>query len=112
MLEKVMKFHFKINTKEFKKLDLPINYDKASWRVKKQARDQYVKEQKGKCQYCGNSLDGDPIKEVKHSVINLSLFPKGFLNNPIHLHHSHGTGMTIGAIHARCNAYLWQYRGE
>jgi hypothetical protein len=28
------------------------------------------------------------------------------------LHHCHQTGLTIGAVHAKCNAVLWQYHGE
>lgn len=31
---------------------------------------------------------------------------------PVHLHHDHKTGLTIGAVHAKCNAVLWQYYGE
>jgi hypothetical protein len=42
----------------------------------------------------------------------LSLFPKNFLKWPVHLHHSHDTGMTIGAVHSYCNAVLWQYHNE
>jgi len=45
-------------------------------------------------------------------LIKKSLFPRGFFGYPIHLHHSHDTGMTIGAVHAHCNAVLWQYEGE
>ena len=44
--------------------------------------------------------------------ITNSLFPPNFFKWPVHLHHSHDTGMTIGAVHARCNAVLWQYHGE
>jgi len=44
--------------------------------------------------------------------IDWDLFPPGFLKNPVHLHHNHDTGMTIGAVHAYCNAVLWQYYGE
>jgi hypothetical protein len=42
----------------------------------------------------------------------MRLFPKGFLNAPVHLHHSHVTNMTLGAVHGYCNGYLWQYLGE
>jgi hypothetical protein len=56
----------------------------------------------------------EPTKEMQQKSINFSLFPGGigFLKYPIHLHHDHNTGMTIGAVHARCNAILWQYHGE
>ncbi len=107
-----MVFNFTADKESLKPLTLPINYDSAGNIKRKKAREQYVKEQKGKCWYCSNQLDGDPTKPVMTSSINHSLFPKGFFNNPVHLHHNHKTGMTIGAVHARCNAYLWQYHGE
>ena len=40
------------------------------------------------------------------------LFPAFFLSHPIHLQHNHETNMTEGAVHARCNAVLWQYEGR
>ena len=44
--------------------------------------------------------------------IDEELVPENFFKYPVHLHHSHYTGMTIGAVHANCNAVLWQYHGE
>jgi hypothetical protein len=44
--------------------------------------------------------------------INARLFPPNFFNWPVHLHHCHVTGLTIGAIHCHCNAVLWQYHGQ
>jgi len=44
--------------------------------------------------------------------INENLFPPKFLNWPVHLHHDHKTGMTVGAVHSHCNAVLWQYHNE
>ncbi|AUR92047.1 hypothetical protein NVP1188A_14 [Vibrio phage 1.188.A._10N.286.51.A6] len=93
-------------------MKLPINYDTSHWAVRKKARLQYIEEQEGKCQYCGKPLDGDPSNKVKNAKINTNLFPPSMFLHPIHLHHNHKTGMTIGAVHARCNAYLWQYKGE
>ncbi len=75
-------------------------------------RIQYIEHQKGLCIHCNAPLSGPPAKHIQAKAINLKLFPPNFLKHPIHLHHNHSTGMTIGAIHARCNAYLWQYRGE
>ena len=40
------------------------------------------------------------------------LFPESFFKYPVHLHHSHDTGKTIGAVHAYCNAVLWEYYGQ
>jgi hypothetical protein len=62
--------------------------------------------------YCGARLDGDPPLTVLMKKINWKLFPKGFRNHPVHLQHCHTTGMTEGAVHAYCNAVLWQYHGR
>ncbi len=94
------------------KLKLPINYEKSDWRKRKQAREQYCKEQGWLCYHCGESLFDDPSKEVMKKVINVKLFPPSMFDHPIHLHHNHRTGMTIGAVHAKCNAVLWQYYGK
>ena len=93
-------------------MKLPINYRQSHHSVRKQARLQYVELQEGKCCHCGELLTEEPSKEVLSKPINYKLFPKGMFDYPVHLHHCHKTDMTIGAVHARCNAYLWQYRGE
>lgn len=72
----------------------------------------YIEEQDGKCHHCNNPLDGEPTKEIMRKPISTRLFPVGFFSRPVHLHHNHNTGMTIGTVHARCNAVLWQYHGE
>ena len=90
----------------------PVNYNQLRWQERKRIREQYVQEQEGLCHFCGHSLGGVPAPEVQDARVNLSLFPPGFMKHPVHLHHSHQTGMTIGAVHARCNAVLWQYCGE
>ncbi len=92
-------------------MDLPINYSKAHWAVRKQAREQYIHEQEGDCYHCKSSLNLAPPKEITDKPIDKSLFPKQFFKWPIHLHHCHDTGMTIGAVHNYCNAVLWQHHG-
>jgi hypothetical protein len=49
---------------------------------------------------------------MKRYPIDRELFPPGFFNYPVHLHHSHNSGLTIGAVHSYCNAVLWHYHGE
>ncbi len=93
-------------------MTLPVKYDTLPPRKKKLVREKYIKIQKGLCKHCGQPLDSKPCKSVTDWPIDKSLFPKGFFNSPVHLHHDHNTGMTIGAIHNYCNAYLWQYEGE
>lgn len=91
---------------------LPTDYDKLTPYQRKQVREQYVKEQNGKCFYCNDSLDKPAPKGIRDKWIDLSLFPPNFLKHPIHLQHNHSTGMTEGAVHCHCNAVMWQYEGK
>lgn len=93
-------------------MELPIHYNSAEWQDRRRAREEYVKRQNGRCWYCQCALDKYPPPAVSSRTINWRLFPKNFLKHPIHLHHSHDTGMSIGAVHAYCNAVLWQYEGQ
>ena len=93
-------------------MKLPVNYDKLHWTDRRKVREEYVKQQKGLCKHCGNPLLGAPSQEVVSTRVNKRLFPVNFFKYPVHLHHCHNTGMTIGAVHNKCNAVLWQYHGE
>ena len=95
-------------------MKLPVDYTKLDWRKGETAkvREQYIKEQKGKCMFCHLPLSEDPPEDVTEKPIHWDLFPPNFLKHPVHLQHSHTTGMTEGAIHAYCNAVLWQYHGR
>ena len=93
-------------------MELPINYNKATVAERRKARECYILKQGYKCYYCGCPLNKDPSVEVLDSLIDWRLFPPNFEKYPIHLHHDHSTHLTLGAVHARCNAYLWQYCGE
>jgi len=75
-------------------------------------RNAYVEEQKGLCCHCKSALSEDPPEFITRKKVDKRNFPEGFFKHPIHLHHSHDTGMTIGAVHCYCNAVLWQYHGE
>ncbi len=91
---------------------LPVDYNKLHWSERRTVREQYITEQGGNCSHCGASLKGEPPKAITGKRVNWSLFPEGFRKYPVHLHHSHDTGLTIGAVHNYCNAVLWQYHGE
>lgn len=93
-------------------MDLPVDYTILSRAQRKKVREEYVRLQEGRCSHCGEALDGPASFEVMEKQINLKIFPKGFLNYPVHLHHCHDTGMTIGAVHCYCNAVLFQYYGK
>ena len=93
-------------------MKLPISYKDSHWSVRKQARLQYVEQQLGKCWYCQNLLTSEPVQAVLSKPIDHKLFPPGMFDYPVHLHHDHKSGMTIGAVHNKCNAILWQYDGQ
>ena len=90
-------------------MQLPIKYSTSHWKKRAMARRQYAAEQNHMCLYCKLPLSEDPPHDKD---INWDLFPPNFLKYPIHLHHSHKDDLTIGAVHAYCNAVLWQYEGE
>jgi hypothetical protein len=90
----------------------PQDYELLTQAERAQLRARYVEDQGGNCHHCGASLSGEPTKEMRGKRIDWRRFPPNFLRHPVHLHHSHRTGMTIGAVHALCNAILWQYHGE
>jgi hypothetical protein len=92
------------------KYNLPINYYSLSPKKRREVREQYILEQNGLCYYCGEKLD--KLSPHIFKPINVNLFPQGFFDHPIHLQHNHDTGMTEGAVHAVCNAVMWQYEGR
>lgn len=92
--------------------DLPIDYAAANWRERKTARKLYIVQQHGRCYYCKGPLGMYPAQHVLDKKVDKDLFPVGFFDNPIHLHHNHDSNMTIGVVHAYCNAVLWEYEGE
>lgn len=93
-------------------MELPVNYNNINSRQRKLVREEYVKRQNECCSHCGEKLYKNPPSDIRTMKIDLGLFPPNFLKWPVHLHHNHNTGMTIGAVHAYCNAVLWQYHGE
>ena len=92
-------------------MKLPAVYRNLTPRMRADVRKEYVRRQGGKCQFCGEPLSGPPSQDVVLAEINEDLFPDGFFNHPVHLHHNHETGLTIGAVHCRCNAVSFQYHG-
>lgn len=93
-------------------MKLPVNYDECTPQERRMVRAEYIKIQGGLCSHCGASLNGSPEAKIDQLPIKYSLFPPSFFKWPVHLHHDHNTGMTIGAVHNKCNAVLWQYHGE
>lgn len=73
------------------RISLPTLYDSLTPSQKTSVRKEYCKLQKGKCWYCGKSL-------------RQNMYPVKY---PVHLHHSHRTGLTLGAVHEFCNITLY-----
>ena len=93
-------------------MKLPVNYKKTHYTKRKAVREEYIKQQYNLCYYCKSSLSNKPPASILNKPVNKRLFPENFFKWPVHLHHSHNTGMTIGAVHSYCNAVLWQYHKE
>ena len=93
-------------------MKLPQNYDELSSIQRRLVREEYVRQQNNSCSFCNGSLDEQPPEHIRTKPIDWDLFPENFLRYPIHLQHNHDTGMTEGAVHAYCNAVLWQYYGR
>jgi len=90
----------------------PVDYTLLTRAERRKVRQQYITEQHGNCHYCFQPLNDEPPERITNQPIKWAYFPKGFLNYPIHLQHNHDTGMTEGAVHAYCNAVMWQYEGK
>jgi hypothetical protein len=93
-------------------LKLPVNYNEISQRERKAVREEYARLQNNFCKHCGKLLSGPAPPEILEKDIQENLFPPNFFKFPVHLHHHHETGETIGVVHCHCNAVLWQYFGE
>lgn len=91
---------------------LPVNYNNLSSHKRKEVREEYEMVQNGLCAYCEASLASPPPEHITSKTIKWEYFPPHFLKYPVHLQHNHDTGMTEGAVHAYCNAVLWQYEGR
>ena len=99
-------------TIKYKSISLPVEYDNLTIPMRKIVREEYKRVQENKCYFCKADLDGLPHEKYRNWRVNSRMFPQGFFNSPQHLHHSHDTGLTLGTVHAHCNAVLWQYFNE
>ena len=90
----------------------PVKYSELDGLERKKIREQYVAYQDGKCYYCHEDLNKDAPKRITDKSIKWQYFPPNFLKYPVHLQHNHDTDMTEGAVHASCNAVMWQYDGR
>lgn len=94
---------------------IPAHYSTLSSSQRATVRAAYVERQDRLCYHCRHSLHEHPPRAITDKPIAWERFPGGqigFLRYPIHLHHDHVTDLTLGAVHAYCNAVLFQYHGE
>lgn len=87
-------------------------YDALTPEQRRMVRGEYARLQDGLCHYCKAPLAGPPSAEAMAKRINEARYPPNFFAWAHHLHHNHRTGLTIGTVHARCNAVLWEHHGE
>lgn len=97
---------------KLKPLELPVKYYELLPADRFIVREMYIKQQAGLCCHCHYDLRGKPPPEILEKKVTPKLYPYGFFNNPVHLHHNHDTGLTIGVVHAYCNAVLWEHYDE
>lgn len=90
----------------------PRRYDLLPPQEKRRLRHRYVDAQKGLCMFCGDPLAEAPPERITRNPIDWGRFPANFLRHAVHLQHDHKSGLTEGAVHAYCNAVLWQYHGR
>ena len=98
--------------------DLPINYTTSNSYTRRKVRLQYIALQRNKCCYCGHPFSNeqptdmvDRIRPYYKALLAVAFQPldspiERLFTHPIHLHHSHSNGETIGAVHAVCNYIL------
>lgn len=91
---------------------LPARYSELSADQRRRVREQYAALQGGLCWACREPLLGDPPAHVRAKPLTGARFPRGFFKWPEHLHHDHKTDLTIGTVHAVCNAVLFIYEGQ
>lgn len=93
-------------------IKLPAVYDQLTPEQRKRVRETYAKKQKGRCYHCKQPLEHKPPERITKLPLIRVTYPPDFFKWPVHLHHNHETGLTIGAVHAYCNAVLYEYHGE
>lgn len=93
-------------------MKLPVKYDTLKPPARRAVREAYIELQEGLCYYCKQKLAYPVTGKIREKKIKLHLYPPGFFEHPVHLHHNHVTGLTLGAVHNYCNAVLWEYHGE
>lgn len=83
-------------------------YSQMTQPQRRAVREEMAKQQGGNCWYCKQPLTGKPLPKIENYPYNMRLFPPSMFKYPVHLHHDHDTDICLGAVHAKCNAYMWE----
>jgi hypothetical protein len=92
----------------------PQRYSDLNTSQRRKLRENYVVHFQGRCIYCDEPLNDKPHEFVRAKATsiwwpNLPGGRKGFLSNSVHLHHDHETDLTLGPVHALCNAHSYHF---
>lgn len=84
-------------------LELPTKYSSLTGERKSAVKEAYICLQRDRCWLCGDDLY-DPPKFLVENPNYMPLCGNQLAeHSPLHLHHDHKTGLTLGVTHAECN---------
>lgn len=87
-------------------------YSKMTPNDRRNLREQMARAQGDECWYCTAPLYMTPPVHIGNYKYNKRSFPPNMLKYPVHLHHDHETDICLGAVHAKCNVYMWEVEGK
>lgn len=85
------------------KLELPTKYSSLSGERLSAVKDAYICLQRERCWLCGDNLYELPKYIVDNPNYMGLCYNQLAEQTPLHLHHNHDTGLTLGVAHAECN---------
>lgn len=87
-------------------------YSEMTSNDRRSLRERMERAQGGECWYCSTPLYMSPPSHIENYKYNKRIFPPNMLKYPVHLHHDHETDACLGAVHAKCNVYMWEVEGQ
>lgn len=85
------------------KLELPTKYSSLSGERLAVVKEAYICLQRERCWLCGGNLYELPNHVVDNPNLIGLCSSQLAEQHPLHLHHNHDTGLTLGVAHAECN---------
>lgn len=87
-------------------------YSKLTPQERRKVREELMAKQEQLCWYCHKPFWMTPPSHIENYEYNMRVFPPTMFKYPVHSHHDHETDVCIGAVHAKCNAYMWETEGK